>query len=66
MDKVIHINEETTITEKEYSQIIGLATIGATVVWGTVLYGGCKVVEGIATFARKKRLEHEQAKNTED
>lgn len=55
MDKVIIVNDATSITEKEFKQMTGLATIGATVVWGLALYGTCKAIEKIAVFARNRK-----------
>ena len=55
MDKTIVITGGTTITEKEFKQITGLATIGATVVWGLALYGTCKAIEKIAVLARNRK-----------
>lgn len=55
MDKVIIVNDATSITEKEFKQMTGLATIGAAVVWGFALYGTCKAIEKIAVFARNRK-----------
>ena len=58
MDKTIVITGGTTITEKEFKQMTGLAAIGATVIWGVALYGTCKAIEAIeaiATVARNRK-----------
>ncbi len=55
MDKTIVITGGTTITEKEFKQLTGLASIGATVIWGVALYGTCKAIEAIATVARNRK-----------